>query len=133
MTEQRWWEDAFDNVEETALGEWNAALDVEPPPPRGWLLGNIFCRTFLSALIGAGGGGKTALRYAQALSLATGRELTGEHVFQRCRVLIISLEDDANELRRRIRAARLRYDIQLPELNGWLWLAAVGAKGGKLM
>jgi hypothetical protein len=115
------------------LGEWNAAFDVDPPPPRGWLLGNTFCRTFLSSLIGAGGGGKTALRYAQALSLTTERELTGEHVFQRARVLIVSLEDDANELRRRIRAARLHYNIPLSELDGCLWLAAVGAKGGKLM
>jgi AAA domain len=117
----------------TGLGEWNAAEDVDPPPPRGWLLGNTFCRTFLSSLIGAGGVGKTALRYAQALSLATGRKLTDEHVFQRCRVLIVSLEDDDKELRRRIRAARLHYNIPLSELDGWLWLAAPGAKGGKLM
>jgi len=117
----------------TGLGEWNAADDVDPPPPRGWLLGNTFCRTFLSSVIGAGGSGKTALRYAQALSLATGRKLTDEHVFERCRVLIVSLEDDANELRRRIRAARLHYDIPLSELDGWLFLAAPGAKAGKLM
>jgi AAA domain-containing protein/primase-like protein len=117
----------------SGLGEWNAAEDVDPPPPRGWLLANTFARTFLSSIIGAGGTGKTALRYAQALSLATGRELTGEHVFQRCRVLIVSLEDDANELRRRIRAVRLHYDIPLSELDGWLFLAAPGAKAGKLM
>jgi AAA domain len=117
----------------TGLGEWNAALDIEPPPPRGWLLGVTFCRTFLSSILGTGGVGKTALRYAQALSLATGRELTGEHVFQRCRVLIVSLEDDDRELRRRIRAARLHYNIPLSELDGWLWLAAPGKKAGKLM
>jgi hypothetical protein len=115
------------------LGEWDAGDDVDPPPPRGWLLGNTFCRTFLSSVIGAGGSGKTALRYAQALSLATGRKLTDEHVFQRCRVLIVSLEDDANELRRRIRAARLHYKIPLSEVRGWLFLAAPGAKAGKLM
>jgi hypothetical protein len=119
--------------DEGGLGEWNAAEDVKPPPPRGWLLGNTFCRTFLSSLIGAGGVGKTALRYAQAMSLATGRKLTGEHIFQRCRVLIVSLEDDADELRRRIRAVRLHYDIPPSELDGWLFLAAPGAKAGKLM
>jgi hypothetical protein len=117
----------------SGLGEWNAAEDVDPPPPRGWLLGNTFCRTFLSSIIGAGGSGKTALRYAQALSLATGRKLTDEHIFQRCRVLIVSLEDDANKLRRRIRAARLHYNIPLSELDGWLFLAAPGKKAGKLM
>jgi hypothetical protein len=46
---------------------------------------------------------------AQLLSLATGRPLTGEHVFQRCRVLIVSLEDDADELRRRVLAAMLHH------------------------
>src|SRR5215216_3147130 len=76
------------------LGEWDAGDDTGLPPPRGWLLGNIFCRGFLSSLLGDGAVGKTALRYAQYLSLATGRALTGEHVFQRCRVLIVSLEDD---------------------------------------
>jgi RecA-family ATPase len=87
----------------------------------------------MSSLFGDGGVGKTALRYAQALSLAIGRALTGEHVFQRCRVLIISLEDDTKELRRRILAARLHHNISLAELDGWLFLAAPGAKAGKLM
>jgi hypothetical protein len=117
----------------SGLGEWDAGDDVNPPPPRGWLLGVSFCRTFLSSLIGPGGAGKTALRYAQALSLATGRKLTGEHIFQRCRVLIVSLEDDDKELRRRIRAVRLHYNIPLSDVKGWLFLAAPGAKAGKLM
>lgn len=77
------------------------------------------------------GRGKIALRYAQLLALATGRPPTGEHVFQRCRVLIVSLEDDVSELRRRILAARLHYNIDLAELKGWLFLAAPGAAGGK--
>jgi hypothetical protein len=115
------------------LGEWNAVLDAGKPPPRGWLLGNTFCRGFPSSLYGDGAVGKTALRYAQAISLATNRSLTGEHVFQRCRVLIVSLEDDADELRRRILAVRIHYNIELSELDGWLFLAAPGGKAGKLM
>jgi hypothetical protein len=111
----------------------DAGDDLEKPPPRAWLLGNIFARKFLSSLFGDGGVGKTALRYAQYLSLATGRTLTGEHVFQRCRVLIVSLEDDLDELRRRIWALRVHYDISADELKGRLWLWAPGANGGKLM
>jgi hypothetical protein len=61
------------------------ALRAGPPPPREWLLGNVFCREFLSSLIGDGGVGKTAVRYAQYLSLASNRSLTGEHVFLRAR------------------------------------------------
>lgn len=116
----------------TGLGEWDAGADTDKPPPRGWLLGNIFCRRFISSPIADGGTGKTALRILQAMALATGRSLTGEHAFQRCRVLIVSLEDDADELKRRILAARLHHNIPSSELSGWLFLAAPGAKAGKL-
>jgi hypothetical protein len=115
------------------LGEWDAGDDDAPIPPRGWLLGVIFCRRFVSSLIADGGVGKTALRYAQLLSLAIGRSLTGDHVFQRCRVLIGSLEDDVDELRRRIRAVMLRYGIDRAEVKDWLFLAALGAAAGKLV
>ena len=74
--------------------------------------------------------GKTALRIAQIGSLATGRSLTGEHVFCRCRALILSFEDDRDELRRRVYAAMLKHGIKPDELRGWLFLAA--PKGLKL-
>jgi hypothetical protein len=121
------------DVSNTVLGEWDAGNDDALPPPRGWLLGNVFARNFMSSLLAEGGTGKTALRYAQYLSLATGNSLTGEHVFQRCRVLIVSLEDDANELRRRILAVMLHHKIDRAELRGWLFLSAPGAAAGKLM
>src|SRR5262249_52233793 len=73
------------------------------------------------------------LRYAQLLSLATGRMLTGDYVFERCRVLIVSLEDDADELRRRILSVRLRYNIKPSDVKGWLFLSSPGADAGKLM
>jgi hypothetical protein len=115
------------------LGEWDAGDDVEPPPPRGWLLGNTFCRQFMSSLLGDGGIGKTAVRCAQALSLAANRSLTGEHVFQRARVLIVSLEDNDAELRRRILAARRHHKIELSDVKGWLFLSAPGRSAGKIM
>lgn len=115
------------------LGVWEAADDIEPPPPRGWLLGRTFCREYLSSLLGPGAGGKTALRYAQLLSCACGRSLTGEHVHQRCRVLIVSLEDDAAELRRRVLAVLLHHKVEREELRGFLFLSAPGGKAGKIM
>ena len=114
------------------LGERNAA-HIKTPPPRAWLLGNVFCRAFLSSLIAEGGTGKTALRYAQLLSLAIGRPLTGERVWQRCVVLIISLEDSEEELDRRICAVMRHYGVDPSEVDGWLWIRAPGAKAGKLM
>ncbi|RWP64138.1 MAG: hypothetical protein EOR07_16255 [Mesorhizobium sp.] len=117
----------------TDLGEWDAGDDDYPIPPRHWLLGNVFCRRFVSSVIADGGTGKTALRVAQALALATGCNLTGEYVFQRCRVLLISLEDDKDELRRRVKAAMLHHDISEADIKGWLFLAAPGSSAGKLM
>ena len=112
------------------LGIWDAGDDDYVIPPRGWLLGNIFCRGFLSSLLGDGGVGKTTLRIAQLVSLASGRSLTGEHIFQRCRVLIVALEDDRDELRRRVYAVLRHHGITPAEVKGWLFLSA--PKGLKL-
>ena len=115
------------------LEAWDAGTDVTVPPPRAWLLGTMFARRFVSMLLGPGASGKSALRLAQYLSLATGRSLTGEHVFQRARVLIVSLEDGADELRRRVLAACLHHGIERAELTGWLYLATPSGSAGKLM
>jgi AAA domain len=106
------------------LGEWDAGDDPGPIPPRQWLLGNQFCRGFISSIVAAGGTGKTALRLVQFLSLALGRSLCGQHVFKRCRVLLVSLEDDTYELQRRIKAALDHFGIARAELRGWLFCAA---------
>jgi len=110
---------------ERAIAEiWDAGEDDYQIPPREWLLGNIFCCKFLSALIADGGVGKTALRIAQLISLTIGQSLTGEHVFCRCHVLIVSLEDDKDELRRRVYAVLKHHGISPSEVKGWLYLWA---------
>jgi len=119
--------------EQDGLREWDFGEDASLPPPREWLLGTTFCRTFLSSLLAAGGVGKTALRYAQFLSLATGRNLTGEHVHLRCRVLVISLEDDENELKRRMLALMKYHGISHDDVKGWLFVSAPGRSAGKLL
>jgi hypothetical protein len=86
-------------------------------------LANQFCRGFVSSVVAAGGTGKSALRLLQFISLALGRSLCGQHVFHRCRVLVISLEDDETELQRRIEAVLLHYGVKRSELLGWLFCA----------
>jgi hypothetical protein len=113
-----------------SLNEWDAGDFTDLPPPREWLLGNQFCRRFLSGLLAPGATGKTALRTLQYLSLATGRPLTGQHVFKRSRVLLLSMEDDDTELLRRLAAARMHHDIASSDLKGWLFCAT--PKGIKL-
>jgi RecA-family ATPase len=107
--------------ESDSLEEWDAGEDIELPPPREWLLGNQFCRKFLSGLLAPGATGKSALRLLQFMALATGQPLSGQHVFQRSRVLLVSLEDGRDELRRRIAAARIHHGVDLAELKGWLY------------
>jgi hypothetical protein len=87
----------------------------------------------MSSLLADGAVGKTSLRLAQLLSLALGRSLTGEHVFQRCRVLVISLDDNRQELERRVLALLLHYGIDRAEIKGWLFLSAPGGTRGKIM
>jgi hypothetical protein len=106
-----------------SLDVWDAGNDPGPIPPRQWLLANQFCRGFISSIVAAGGGGKSALRLLQFISLATSRPLCGQHVFKRCRVLLISLEDDYKELQRRIKAVLDYYHIDRSELKGWLFCA----------
>lgn len=105
------------------LGIWDAGDDDYVIPPRGWLLGNTFCRGFLSSLLADGGIGKSSLRLAQLLSCATGLSLTGERVHVRSRVLILSLEDGKDELRRRVLALLLHHNIKPETIKGWLFLS----------
>jgi hypothetical protein len=63
-------------AEQATLEVWSAGSDAMPPP-RGWVMGNSFCSGVVSSLIADGGVGKSALRILQAVSVATGRELTG--------------------------------------------------------
>jgi hypothetical protein len=99
----------------------SAGSDYGPIPPRRWLLGTNFCIGFLSGLTGAGAAGKTAIRLLQFIALALGRALTGEHVFKRTKVLIVCLEDDEDEVRRRVRAACIYHKIIESDLDGWLY------------
>jgi hypothetical protein len=107
------------------LGEWDAGDDPGFIDPRPWLLGTYFCRGFVSSLFAAGGIGKTTVRLLQYISMALGRSLCGQHVFQRCRVLLLTLEDNDAELQRRIAAVLLHYRIDRGELRGWLFCKAV--------
>ena len=115
------------------LGEWDAGDDPGPIPPRPWLLGNQFCCGFISSLFAAGGVGKSALRLVQFISLALGRSLCGQHIFRRSRVLLISLEDDREELERRIAAVLIHFGVQRRELKGWLFCSTpTGSKLAEL-
>jgi RecA-family ATPase len=61
--------------------------------------------------------------------MALGRPLCGQRVFRRSRVLLISLEDNDDELQRRIRAVLVHYNIERAQLGDWMWCATpIGRK-----
>lgn len=124
--EQREREQAEDaQAPASGLNEWDAGEDPGPIPPRQWLLGNQFCRGFISSIVAAGGAGKSALRLVQYISLAAERALSAQHVFCRSRVLLISLEDDKNEQQRRIQAVLNHYNLERKDIKGWLFCANI--------
>jgi hypothetical protein len=90
--------------------------------PRKWLLGATLLRGYATVLASMGGVGKTALAITFALALITGRHnIAGQHVFQRGKVWIITLEDDREELERRIAAAMLAHGVKPHEIEGSLF------------
>ena len=109
------------------LNDWDAGdlLGSGVPPPRQWVYGWQLCRGFLSSLVAPGDAGKTTKRLTQAIELATRRELLGHRIYQRCRVLVVSLEDDRDELWRRLLAICKHHNINPAELKGWLFCADV--------
>ncbi|MBK8200757.1 MAG: AAA family ATPase [Acidobacteria bacterium] len=101
-------------------------LNLGAIPPRGWLLGTMLCRQYVTVMASAGGVGKSSVAIAWALSLATGRPLVGDRVHHRSRVLIVTAEDNMEEMRRRLKAARMHHGI---DLIGAGWLAVVCLTG----
>lgn len=94
--------------------EWSDPAEI---PPRDWLYGRHLIRRHVSATIAAGAAGKTSLKIVEALALASGRPLLGIDVPKRLRVWLVNLEDDLIELRRRVSAAMIYYNIRPEDLG----------------
>jgi RecA-family ATPase len=113
------------------LDEWDAGdlLCSGVPAPRQWLYGRQLCCHFLSSLVAPGDVGKTTMRLTQAIELGTDHELLGHRIYRRCRVLVVSLEDDRDELWRRLLAICKHHGVDPAELKGWLFCRdLIGAK-----
>lgn len=97
-------------------------LDPAIIPPREWLLGTVAIRGFVTVLVAPGGVGKTTYALAQALAIATGKPLLGDHVFQRCAAWVLNLEDPREEMQRRVTAAMIQHRIHSTELASQLFI-----------
>ena len=90
-------------------------------PPRPWLYGTILSRGTTTVLVAPGGVGKSQLALAMAADLGSGRGLLGFHIFQRVAVWYLNLEDDEDELDRRVAAFRLVHNVAWDELEDWIF------------
>jgi hypothetical protein len=91
-------------------------------PPRDWIYGRHLLRRHVSATIASGAVGKTSLKIVEALALATGRDLLGQEVPKRARVWLYNLEDDRDEIDRRVIAAMIRYRIKPEDVADYLFV-----------
>jgi RecA-family ATPase len=92
-------------------------------PPREWVLGTTLLRGYASILGSMGGVGKTAYAIALALAFITGRrDMIDQHVFQSGKAWFLTLEDDREELQRRIAAAMIAHDIAADQVGGRLFI-----------
>jgi hypothetical protein len=91
-------------------------------PVRDWIYGKHLIRRHVSATIASGAVGKTSLKIVEALALATGRPLLGVDVPKRSRVWLFNLEDDLEEIDRRVSAAMIHYKIKPEDIEDRLMI-----------
>jgi hypothetical protein len=101
------------------------AFDVASLPRRRWLLDQHYMRGVVSITAGMGGRGKSSNSLVEAIVLATARALLGEPPGERCRVWYHCGDDNMEELHRRVAAICQRYNLDMTELESWLFLTTL--------
>jgi hypothetical protein len=96
--------------------------DPKAISPRDWIYGRHLLRRHVSATIASGAVGKTSLKIVEALALATGRNLLGYEVPKPARVWLFNLEDDRDEIDRRVIAAMIHHRITPEDIAGRLFV-----------
>ena len=98
------------------------AIDAATLPRRAWLYGQHYLRGVVTVTAGMGGRGKSSNSLVEAIAMVTARPLLGEAPAERCRVWYHCGDDNMEELLRRVVAICQHYNIDMRELEGWLFL-----------
>lgn len=99
--------------------EWIDPVDI---PRREWIYGRHYIKGFPTATIAPGAVGKSSLIIAEAIAIASGRNLLGCHPDASVRVWYWNGEDPADEIRRKITATMLRHNVPYEELENRLFV-----------
>ncbi|MEG3663073.1 AAA family ATPase [Celeribacter halophilus] len=91
-------------------------------PPRAWLYGRHLIRKQVSVTVAPGGVGKSSLTICEALAMASGRDLLGDWTAKNLKVWIYNLEDEREELERRIIGAMQHHAVSPHEIEGRLFV-----------
>ncbi len=105
-------------------------VNAKQKPPRRWTVPEVYMPAVVTVTVAAGGTGKTTLALLYAIAIATGRsDIIGDDVVRRSGpVLIVSNEEDRDEMERRVQAYCRQYAITDRELDGRLFLVASDTK-----
>lgn len=96
--------------------------DPKTLPRREFAFGKHYIRKYVSVTVAPGGLGKTSNSVVEALSMASGKDLTGDKPPKRLKVWLFNAEDPRDEMDRRIMAACLHYGLSLADIEGHLFL-----------
>lgn len=91
--------------------------DLRRVPPRRWLYGTKLQRKYTGFLAAPGGAGKTAWVIAATLAMASGEKLLSDQPHGKLRVWVYNLEDDIDEMRRRLAGAIDHYGLDQSVLD----------------
>jgi hypothetical protein len=97
-------------------------VDPATIPMRPWVYGRILMRRTVSLLVAPGGIGKSSLTITEALAQTSGKPLLGPKPRGRLRVLLWGLEEDADEIMRRVEAACLKHELPVEDTDGYLFI-----------
>jgi len=90
-------------------------------PCREFLYGRNLIRKQISVTVAPGGVGKSTLGVAEAVAMASGRDLLGDTVPSKLKVWVYNLEDERVEMQRRIIAAMQAHDVAFAEIKDRLF------------
>lgn len=102
----------FLDHEDFNLMQWNA-IDPNSIPARNWIMHHRYMGGYVSVIVSPGGVGKSMLTMMDAVSVATGRTLTGFDVPNPGGVWLYNTEDPMDELKRRACAIAMHHNVKL--------------------